>query len=210
MRKAIAALILILTGAVCSTAQEIAVQQIDSVLRDSMPVQEEKGFFKKDYPDPMKAGIMSLVIPGSGQIYNKTWWKVPLVYGALGGMGYLIKYNNEQYHRLEDAYQASLNGEDHEFTGSAIDKPESLRNIRDSFDKNRQLSWVGFIAVWVLNGVEAFVNAHLKNFDIDDSLSLNVQPEIQVVPMGNGVQTSLGIGISIPLNPVAGKSAARR
>ena len=200
MRKAIGIALLLLFGAALARGQDAPGVVPENLVADSLRAPKKEGFFKKNYPDPLKAGLMSLVVPGSGQIYNKSWWKVPLVYGALGGMAYLIKYNNEQYHRLEDAYQASLRGEDHEFSGTAIDKPESLRNIRDSFDKNRQLSWVGFIAVYVLNGVEAFVNAHLKNFDIDDSLSFQVRPDVLVIPAGNGLQTTLGIGVSIPLN----------
>ncbi len=207
MKKALMVLLICLTGAGILPAQDPIAA--DSLTRASAPPGEDsltladppkEGFFKRNYPDPMKAGIMSLVIPGSGQIYNKSWWKVPLVYGALGGMVYLIQYNSEQYNRLETAYRASLNDEEHEFSGTAIDNPQSLRNIRDGFDKNRQLSWVGFVFVYILNGMEAFVDAHLQNFNIDDDLSLRLHPVIELAPGSTSLQPVMGLGVTIPLS----------
>lgn len=169
----------------------------DTIVSEAPPVKE--GFFKKDYPDPKKAGLMSLVIPGSGQVYNKDWWKVPFVYGAIGGLIYAINYNNEQYNRFQTAYQLALAGEENEFTGTSLGQnTRALRSIRDGFDKNRQLSYIGLVAVYLLNGVEAFVAAHLDNFDISDDLSMQVRPELGIDPQTQ--QPTFGLGVRIPLN----------
>ena len=172
-------------------ADTLAAGAVDSLAKEP----EAQGFFKKNYPDPMKAGLMSLVIPGAGQAYNKRWWKVPLVYGALGGMIYAISWNTQQYNRFQTAYQASLKGEDNEFPGAT---PATLRAVRDGYDKNRQLSYVGFTFVYLLNGIEAFVDAHLQNFDISEDLSLKVRPEVGIDAFT--LQPVAGIGLSIPLH----------
>lgn len=168
----------------------------DSILTDTLPVKE--GFFKKNYPDPMKAGLMSLVIPGAGQIYNKSWWKAPLVWGAIGGMTYVAVYNTQVYNNLQEAYQLKLKGEEHQYSGTSIDNAQTLRSLRDQYDKNRQLSYFGIFIVYFLNGVEAFVDAHLKNFDISDDLSLQVKPQIGVNTFTQS--PTLGLGVTIPLN----------
>ncbi len=164
-------------------------------------VEKKTGFFKKNYPDPMKAGGMSLVIPGSGQVYNGRWWKVPLIYGALGGMVYAIVWNTDQYNRFQTAYQLKLDDQPHEFSGTTFDNPQALRSIRDTYDKNRQLSYVGFVLVYLLNGIEAFVDAHLQNFDISEDLSLRLKPQLGIDALS--LQPVWGVGISIPLNKPA-------
>lgn len=155
------------------------------------------GWFKKDYPNPKKAALMSLVIPGAGQVYNKGIWyvKVPIIYGALGGMVYAIDYNQSFYRRFRTAYSLKLQDKPHEFSGTNIDNERSLRILRDSYDKNTQLSYIGFVAVYALQSVEAFVAAHLKTFDINEDLSLNVEPRFGT-DLLTGAPTP-GVGIVI-------------
>ena len=146
---------------------------------------------------PKKALLYSLVIPGSGQVYSGRWWKLPLVYGALGGVVYAIDYNTSQYRRLRNALNLKRDDQPHEFSNTGIDNEQSLRNLRDQFDKNRQMSYVGLVVVHALQAVEAFVDAHLQNFDSDEDLSLRIRPEFDVTPFG---QPSLGIGLRLPLS----------
>lgn len=199
MRNIVTLLLISLTTSGLLKAQQVDSTLIlaDTIVSEAPPVKE--GFFKKDYPDPKKAGLMSLVIPGSGQVYNKDWWKVPFVYGAIGGLIYAINYNNEQYDRFQTAYQLALAGDENEFTGTPLGQnARALRSIRDGFDKNRQLSYIGLVAVYLLNGVEAFVAAHLDNFDISDDLGMQVRPELGIDPQTQ--QPTLGLGVRIPLN----------
>lgn len=152
-------------------------------------------FFEEDYPSPRKAALLSLVIPGAGQAYNKRYWKMPIVYGAIGGLAYAIEYNGSRYKRLRTAYELALQEKPHEFTGTPIDNRTSLRNLRDQFDKNTQLSWIGLVAVQVLGAVDAFVDGHLLNFDISDDLSLGVKPEAQFLTFSQ--QAVPGVGICL-------------
>ncbi|MCB0548066.1 MAG: hypothetical protein KDD19_10815 [Phaeodactylibacter sp.] len=181
----------------------LAAQQADTTVTEA-PVdtviekQKKENWFNRDYPNPKRAALLSLAIPGAGQLYNKRWWKVPLVYGALTGMVLVVDYNQSLYRRLRDALNLKRQGEEHEFTGTTLDNLSTLRSLRDSYDKNTQTAYVGIVLVYTLQAMEAFVDAHLKGFDVNDDLSLRVKPNVEfIAPLGQPV---MGIGVSIPLN----------
>lgn len=169
--------------------------------------QKKENWFNRDYPNPKRAALFSLIIPGAGQLYNKRWWKVPLVYGALTGMVLVIDYNQSLYRRLRTALDLKRKGEEHEFSGTSIDNLSSLRSLRDSYDKNTQTAYVGMVLVYTLQAMEAFVDAHLKGFNVDDDLGLKVRPNIDIIaPTGQPV---MGIGVSIPLHGRALEKTAK-
>lgn len=177
-----------------------AVDSLDQVSPDPVVVDSlEQGEVKvksKFIPKPNRTLMWSL-IPGGGQIYNRRWWKVPLVYGAFVGLGIAIDYNQNLYRDLRDAYLLALNDEPHQFSGTTIDSPNALRNLRDSFDKNTQTAYVGLVLLYALQSMEAYVDSHLRSFDVDDDLSFKIKPSVDV----NGLtgQPVMGIGISIPI-----------
>ena len=186
---------------------ELSAQNVDTISvdpavvetqLDSLNGKKKENWFNRDYPNPKKAALLSLILPGTGQLYNKRWWKAPLVYGAITGMVLVIDYNQSLYRRLRDALDLKRKGEEHEFTGTAIDNLSTLRNLRDSYDKNTQTAYVGLILVYTLQAMEAFVDAHLKGFDVNDDLGFRVKPDLDfVAPLGQPV---IGIGLTIPLN----------
>lgn len=165
----------------------------DPTLVDSLAKAAAKPRF---IPKPKHALLWS-AIPGGGQVYNRRWWKVPLVYGAFVGLGIAIDYNQGLYRDLREAYLLALAGEEHQFTGTNIDSPNALRNLRDSFDKNTQTAYVGLVILYALQSMEAYVDAHLRSFDVNDDLSFKVKPAMDV----NGLtgQPIMGIGISFAL-----------
>ena len=142
-------------------------------------LEKKKGpfyWFSESYPNPKKALILS-AIPGGGQAYNKRFWKMPIVYAALGGMIYLIDQNSTEYLYYKRAYRRKVRGLPHDLSGEGgLDSPNVLKNYRDQADKNTQLSYIGFVAVYALSGVEAFVDAHLRDFDVSEDLSLQLVP----------------------------------
>lgn len=170
-----------------------------SVVTDSTNQKQKFNLFrwvKSDYPSPKKALILSAV-PGMGQFYNKKYWKIPIVYAAIGGLVYVVDLNNRQYNRLQTAYLATVDDDPitvSEFENTPLDNAQTLRNLRDSYDKNRQLSWFGLVAVYILGGVDAFVDGHLLDFDVSDDLSMKIKPDIGI----NWAATTptLGIGLS--------------
>jgi hypothetical protein len=182
------------TTATTATADSLIVA--DSTITEAAKTRD--GWLLSDYPNPKKALIIGLALPGGGQIYNKRWWKLPLVYGALFGMGYTIDYNQSRYRRLRTALDLKRNDQAHEFSNTTLDSEQALKSLRDQFDKNTQLSYVGIFLVYTLQALEAFVDAHLKGFDVDDDIGMQLKPEAGYIP-AIGTAT-IGIGVSIPLH----------
>jgi hypothetical protein len=134
---------------------------------------------------PSKAAIRSAIIPGWGQIYNKKYWKVPIVYGALGTTAAIFFYNLDTYKDTRFAYTVKynmrVNGTDSSLYVQIPDylKPideGSLRSYRDSYRRDIDYSIIFFVLFWGLNVVDAAVDAHLKSFDVSPDLSLKFKP----------------------------------
>lgn len=189
-------ILLALLSPLSTFAQEVEVdsleqETIDPIVIDSLTQQKPRFI-----PKPKRALMWSL-LPGGGQAYNRRWWKLPLVYGAFIGLGYAIDYNQNLYRDLRVAYLAALNNEDHKFTGTSIDSPNALRNLRDSYDKNTQTAYVGVLILYSLQAMEAYVDAHLRSFDVNDDLSFKLKPAMDVNGMTG--QPVMGLGISFAL-----------
>ncbi len=128
-----------------------------------------------------KATWLSTVLPGSGQVYNHKIWKVPIVYGGLAAMGYFIKKNNDKYKKYNDAlikrYDSDPNNE--ELTNITS---ENLRLLSDNYHRNRDFSIAGTFFVYLLNIIDAHVDAHLFSFNVDDNISMKIQPSFESNP----------------------------
>jgi hypothetical protein len=138
---------------------------------------------------PRKATIYSAVLPGLGQIYNRKYWKLPLVYGGFATFGYFINFNNEQYTTYKQAYSDIIDSDP--YTNSHLglkvnpyllqpDKisnfTEALRRQKDYWRRNRDLVVIGTVVFYAINIIDASVDAHFFNFDISDDLSINWVP----------------------------------
>ncbi len=127
---------------------------------------------EKWQPNPKKALWYSFALPGLGQIYNHSWWKAPLIYGGLGVSIWFISDNNKNYKDFRTAYSESFDPNTENELVKKYPNQESLRRIRDIYYKRYQLSIIATAAIYLMNGLEAYVDAHLKNFEISDDLSL--------------------------------------
>lgn len=144
-------------------------QQIDTaiVAKDTIKLKEI------DPLRPSKAAFYSAILPGLGQAYNKKYWKIPLVYGAIGTSLYFYIDNNKKYHNYRDAYKQRLLG-----------LPDKYDYLDDSrliaaqrfYQRNRDLSLLVTVGFYILNIVDANVDAHLIQFNVSDKLSF--QPEV--------------------------------
>ena len=132
--------------------------------------------------NPTRAFLYSFVLPGLGQAYNTKYWKIPVVYSALGGVAFLFNYNNKQFNRYLTGLDELLRNKSDSTYAITIftDNPEieTIKQYKDKFRRNRDLSAVIFIAVYVLNFIDATVDAHLYDFDISNDLSFKIKPEI--------------------------------
>ena len=159
---------------------------------------------KKGLSIPGKAALYSAIIPGGGQVYNKSYWKVPIIYAALGGLGYAIVSNHQTYLRYRQAVivrrdTIETNDQD-EFASrlvgrSTADAISVLSRNRDNFRRYRDYSILYTFLAYGMNITEAYVHAHLKGFDISEELSLQVQPTVMQV-----AHNSYSPGFSFTLN----------
>ena len=152
---------------------------------------------------PKKAAIRSAIIPGWGQIYNKKYWKLPIVYGALGTCGVIFAYNLKNYNETRFAYRVKynmrVNGTDSNLFARIRPHlkplPEiSLQNYRNQFRKDIDYSVLVFLLLWGLNVVDAAVDAHLKAFDVSPDLSFHVKPGYSGLAGTNGLSLVMKIG----------------
>ncbi|MBQ2373874.1 MAG: hypothetical protein II299_02025 [Alistipes sp.] len=131
-----------------------------------------------------KATTLSLICPGAGQIYNKSYWRAPIVIGGLATMIYVVDWNNRGFQRFKTAYHLCVdyernpdkypNGSADEFRGRY--QASFLKNLRDSNRRNRDLSILLTAGIYAFQAIDAHVDAHLKDFDISDNLTVKLQP----------------------------------
>ncbi len=145
---------------------------------------------------PAKAAFYSAILPGLGQAYNGSYWKIPLAYLAIGTPMYFYIDNNNEYNRYRDAYKRRLAGfEDDEFAGILTES--DLIDAQKLFRENRDLSLLLTILGYVLNIVDANVEAHLNQFSISDDLSMQIQPS-QIQSVFNN-QNTFGLSFNLKL-----------
>ena len=176
--------ILLLAGFSFFYSQEI--KSLDSIKTEKQVVEDIEKANVKVTPkyNPTKAGLYSAVLPGLGQYYNKKYWKIPIVWGAVGtGVGVIV-YNDKQYKRYRTAYIAELNGQPHEFSDiPGVDKTV-LGNTQDRAKRQRDYAIAITGLVYVLNIVDAVVDAHLYEQKHD--------PDVAIKP--TVVNDNLGMG----------------
>lgn len=133
--------------------------------------------------DPGKATLRSLIIPGWGQAYNREYWKIPIVYGALGTVAGFYIYNNTWYKRTRDAFNIRVSNDSAHFSSIHPKlqplSAQSLQTYRNAFRRDRDYSALYFIITWGLNIVDATVFGHLKDFDVSEDLSLKINPVLR-------------------------------
>ena len=156
-------------------------------------------------PDPLRAVWLGAICPGLGQMYNRSWWKVPIVYGALMGCGYAVMINQQSYSEYKTAY-IDLYNDYHSEDGVSDDPSKSYNAImpdgytmsryggassylsklekqENSYRRYRDLSIVVTVVVYALSLVDAYVDAQLLDFDISPDLSMQVEPALHYDPM---------------------------
>ncbi|RZP13221.1 MAG: hypothetical protein EVA38_05435 [Flavobacteriales bacterium] len=134
---------------------------------------------KNNYYNPLapaKAAFYSAVLPGLGQVYNKRYWKVPIIYIGIGTSIYFYSQNNDDYNRFRDAYKRRLAGfTDDEFWGSGstpIVSSDRLEDAQKTAKRNKDLSIAVAVAFYLLNIIDANVDAHLRQFNVNNDLTL--------------------------------------
>lgn len=193
----------------------VAATATDSVVEKKMkelPAVQKPVQMKKWVPDSKRSLWMALVLPGGGQIYNKKYWKLPLVYGGFMGCAYALTWNNMMYKDYSKAYMDMMDSDPG--TRSYVDFlpiryqnmsdaeikaqfQDTFRNRKNYYRKYRDMSLFCFIGVYLLSVVDAYVDAELSNFDISKDLSVQLEPSIIRNDYSFGKQSSYGLQFSI-------------
>ncbi|MBI9056288.1 MAG: hypothetical protein JEZ01_00815 [Labilibaculum sp.] len=156
---------------------------------------------------PHKATMYSVMFPGLGQAYNKKYWKIPILYAGIGATIYAINWNSKNYKKYKSGFRDFSQFYDYKYQDEGLETPivepssksyedlidrdfsdtdqsfdnwfqTQLQNKKDSFKHDRDLSYIILLGVYVLNIVDAAVDAHFTNFSVDDNLTINVQPAV--------------------------------
>ncbi len=154
-----------------------------------------------------KATTLATICPGAGQIYNRSYWKVPFVIGGFASMIYCIDWNNRGFQRFKKAYtlRADFDTNPDKYPDGSTDEFKGrystsfLKNLKDSYRRNRDLCIIITAGLYILQIVDAHVDAHLKDYDISDDLSLNIEPMVnyEYVPTLQGHRPMYGFNVSL-------------
>ena len=203
-KKRILLLLLFTLSCMVSFSQRIEPINKDSITMSEKKITQEKKLdsaTKKIY-SPKKAATLSAIFPGLGQIYNKKYWKLPIVYTAMGISAGIFFYNLNNYRDTRFAYKVKYNMRVNMTDSALYDKikdnlkplsEESLRFYRNQFRRDIDYSAIFFIVMWGLNVVDATVDAHLKAFDVSPDLSLRIKPGHSEMAGTNGISLVLSI-----------------
>lgn len=187
-------------------------------VRDTLilnPDAKEKSVVIDTNHSPKKAGMLSAILPGLGQAYNHKYWKIPIVYAALGSVGYLAYMNtgyynfyhgalivaNNPYHTESDLYNYALNSK---YTSMATNlSPSDISKLKeadfqeqnDYYRRNRDLSYFFVGILYLCNILDATVDGHLYNYNVDDDLSFHIQPTIFTAAIGNS--STMGLSFNL-------------
>ena len=208
-------------GRLLAPMDSIVVEDTKSLLADSISVvvnkKQRKEKVKRDWntwtPDPQRALWLALVIPGAGQIYNRKYWKLPIIYGGFMGCIYALTWNNMMYKDYSQAYldimdndpgTASYNKFLH--LGRTVTKDNEERykqlfkNRKDKYRRWRDMSFFVMLGVYALSVIDAYVDAELSVFDISKDLTLKVEPTVIPNRMGGNPLEAQSIGVNCSLN----------
>lgn len=186
---------------------------ITIVTMDSVGSTKAKRDWKTWKPNPKRAMWLAIVIPGAGQIYNRKYWKLPIIYGGFVGCAYAMRWNNMMYHDYAQAYLDIMDNdpETHSYdqflhlgrTITESTKPryqELFRKRKDRFRRWRDLSFFVMCGVYAFSVIDAYVDASLSEFDISDDLTMRVTPTIINDQTTSNPWKSSAIGLQCSLN----------
>lgn len=145
---------------------------------------------------PQKASLYSAVLPGLGQAYNKKYWKIPIIYVGFGGLTYLAVSNTNDYRDFRDAYIYRTDGDSTTIDNYPDYTIDNLITLKNQYRKNLERAYIGMAILYILNIVDASVDAHLYDFSVSDDLALKIEP----IMFTKGFNNSYSPGVKFTLS----------
>jgi len=182
----------------CIHAQEAAdsttltIEYIDSLNLEANEVIEIETDTLENRPNT--AALYSAALPGLGQVYNKKYWKIPILYGGGLVLGYYINYNHQLYKQYRDGLIAMIDGDDRTEPFDPRLTQDDYQRAVDYWRRNRDLLMIGVVVLYFAALVDAHVDAHLELFTVEDDISLNLEPSFNQTAMHTNLY-----GISLKL-----------
>ena len=181
-------------------------------LNQSLKPVKKKRDWSTWHPEAKRAMWMALILPGAGQIYNRKYWKLPIIYGGFVGCAYAITWNNQMYHDYSQAYLDIMDDDPNTQSynqflhlGATIDASnidrykEIFRKRKDKFRRWRDMGVFVMIGVYAFSVIDAYVDASLSEFDISDDLTLRVEPTVMNDKRTNNPFKSASLGLQCSL-----------
>lgn len=155
------------------------------IIRDTLTRKQRRAAFE---PNPKKAGLYSAILPGLGQVYDRKYWKLPLIYAAAATSAYFISFNSQNYRKYRKAYvsRQDANPNNDELT-DLYTNANDLKQLQDEYKKYLDLTILISGVAYAAQVVDAIVFAHLKNFDISRNISMRMSPVVQYNYAGVGL-----------------------
>ncbi len=214
---------LLLFGTTVKAQEQVVADSMDvqftSIKADSIFVASDTVISKpkRDWstwrPNPKRAMWLAIVLPGAGQIYNRKYWKLPIVYGGFVGCAYAMRWNNQMYSDYSQAYLDLMDDDPNTQSynqflhlGAKIDETniqryqQLFKKRKDKFRRWRDLSFFCLVGVYALSIIDAYVDASLSEFDISKDLSLRVEPTILNNDRERNPFKANSLGLSCSLN----------
>ncbi len=171
----------------------------DSVISKAEAVSVDSVNYKMH--SPHKATLYSMILPGLGQGYNKKYWKIPIIYAGFGVFYYFIRFNDKEYKKWREAYYYAIENPDgnappiNDYYEKYGYDPNILRDQKDYYRRNRDLTYILTGLWYVINVIDAAVDAHLMTWDVSEDLSIRMEPEfyqpVTGFKPGGGIKLSL-------------------
>ncbi len=197
---------------VADTTTVTADDSVKVVHMDKLFPKKQKRDWSTWRPDTKRAMWLAIVLPGAGQIYNRKYWKLPIIYGGFVGCAYAITWNNQMYHDYSQAYLDIMDNDPNTQSynqflhlGAVINSTnmdrykDIFKKRKDKYRRWRDLGMFVMIGVYALSIIDAYVDASLSQFDISDDLSLHIEPAFLSDPRSSNPFQNGGLGLQCSL-----------
>lgn len=161
-----------------TSGKEVYGQHISSDTNINITEQPNINTVKVKHHSPKKAALYSALLPGLGQAYNKKYWKIPIIYAGVGTLIYFINLNHKEYKKFREAYIYVSNGDSVPTDNDYVNKysKDALLQGKNYYRGNLELTYILSGVLYILNIIDATVDAHLFEYDIGDNLSMSIKP----------------------------------
>lgn len=184
--------------------QPVPVEIPEREIRQAQPEREsvrlidsesEKEIVAEEKHSPLKATMLSATLPGLGQAYNGRYWKIPIIYAGFGAVAWFVGFNNNEYQTFRRAYVARVDGNPNTVDELPRYSTDQLQRATNFYRRNLEITYILGAALYVLNILDATVDAHLIDFDVGEDLSLNLHPVVfpDVNPMNTDRNAFAGL-----------------